>query len=533
MVKLILLVINLIFIIQHVLSVYKTVCDCSQPQTQGLLDLDEPPNCYEDKTYPSLEPHTLLPRTFYELMTRTRPDIYWTAYSCSQWIETKTITGSFWVGSFDTVYTTTTKEVEPSECWKMVHSSKCGSNTMSRDGKHSSFTQKPIGDGYWYSTTSYKSLNCMVQEITLRQEGNDDIISPFGILKTNISSEHFTINHNTIVWQSPGQPIGQINRESCNLQSIVMGVGRVSAKSGRSNGRLVDPKKQIEVIFNLTKLSLCEEDRNINLYNVIGLPETYLSISTSNYIPKNLTTKTKKRRAIPANINNQTKLALENGSRLYGISYSWGIMLNKDPKIDFAFGQTWHPHLLTSYDEGQAVNTMMMSNEDAKSIASNGNQNFEHIIDQTIRVQDTNLCLTADNSSFITIRQCSRTTSRWIHDVDNQWYIEEKSVLCLTKNFSYVILSECEIGNILQKWQQSEVNINPIIHDTHPKLTLSDIEFSHAYLSENPVEIAHGHDNSTYNWGQLFTVQDNAKLCVTVPVDGKQSAIKVETCNKR
>ena len=115
-------------------SVYKTVCDCSQPQTKGILDLEQPPHCKNNKSDPFPDEHVVLDTTFYSVVTKARPEITWNAHSCSQWTETKTITGSFWIGSFDTVYTTSTKHVEPGECWNMIQNYKCGGNTMIKSG---------------------------------------------------------------------------------------------------------------------------------------------------------------------------------------------------------------------------------------------------------------------------------------------------------------------------------------------------------------------------------------------------------------
>ncbi|KZS02612.1 Uncharacterized protein APZ42_000275 [Daphnia magna] len=47
-----------------------------------------------------------------------------------QWTKTKKITGSFWIGSFDTVYSQETILITPLECWQMVNDKKCGDNNM-------------------------------------------------------------------------------------------------------------------------------------------------------------------------------------------------------------------------------------------------------------------------------------------------------------------------------------------------------------------------------------------------------------------
>ncbi len=33
-----------------------------------------------------------------------------------------------------------------------------------------SFTASPVGEGKWYATREYHALNCLVEEITLRQD---------------------------------------------------------------------------------------------------------------------------------------------------------------------------------------------------------------------------------------------------------------------------------------------------------------------------------------------------------------------------
>ncbi|KZR95907.1 Uncharacterized protein APZ42_010041, partial [Daphnia magna] len=42
----------------------------------------------------------------------------------------KKITGSFWIRSFDTVYSQETILITPLECWRMVNDKKCGENNM-------------------------------------------------------------------------------------------------------------------------------------------------------------------------------------------------------------------------------------------------------------------------------------------------------------------------------------------------------------------------------------------------------------------
>ena len=78
-----------------------------------------------------------------------------------------------------------------------------------------------------------------------------------------------------------------------------------------------------------------------------------------------------------------------------------------------------------------------------------------------------------------------------------------------------VTLSICDASHSGQRWQASEVNINPIIHETHPKLTLEDVILAKDDFKENPILSSDANSNSSYNWGQLYTKHNEAKYCVT------------------
>ena len=522
MAKLIQLLLFCALIYMPVIAINTTVCDCSQPQTKGLLDLDPPPYCKHHNNDVNFGDYVHFKEVTYDILAKAKPDVSWSAYSCTQWHETKTITGSFWVGSYDTVYTTTTLEVEPSECWKMV-GTRCGENTMDRNGGTLSYTKQPNGEGYWYSVTKYQTLNCIVHEIKLSQEGTDDIISPFGIIKTNVSDEHVLINHNTIVWKKTDVPVAKAN-QVCNLTVVFSGAGRVAIKNGTAEGRLVDPRRQIETLFDTRKVTFC---LNHKVHLINGMPDTFLRVRSADYhahVSKakreaNLNVNSEAR--IPFPINNDTERALNEGMRIHGISYSWG------PLVSMKQANDGSRYALTSRDEEMRLTATILHTDQAR-ISSDSNQDFVHVIDQTIRVQNTNLCVTADTSNYITIRHCSRETSRWIHDFRANSYIEEQSLLCLTQTNPSVVLSVCDNDDFNQKWQHAEVNVNPIIHETHPKLTLEDAKLSKTEFAENSILVVETNINSSYNWGQLYTRHNDAKYCITAT--GLHAPLRMEPC---
>ena len=72
----------------------------------------------------------------YRVVTKSnKPVVTWEGHTCSQWIQTKKITVSFWVGSFDTVFSHKTQEVEPSDCWGIIDGLKCGGNQVVKTGE--------------------------------------------------------------------------------------------------------------------------------------------------------------------------------------------------------------------------------------------------------------------------------------------------------------------------------------------------------------------------------------------------------------
>ncbi|KZS05673.1 Uncharacterized protein APZ42_031086 [Daphnia magna] len=88
------------------------------------------------------------------------------------------------VWSFDTVYSQETKLLSAIECWEMVNNKKCGGNLMQAGTTTLTFTSTPTGEGKWYAIKEYHALNCLAEEITLKQETPESLVeSPFGILK--------------------------------------------------------------------------------------------------------------------------------------------------------------------------------------------------------------------------------------------------------------------------------------------------------------------------------------------------------------
>ncbi|KAK4028685.1 hypothetical protein OUZ56_021689 [Daphnia magna] len=191
---------------------------------RGILDFELPYYCDNEK--PETQHLPRIPTT-YTLATKQKPAATWKGLTCRQWTKTKKITGSFWIGSFDTVYSQEKILITPLECWRMVNDKKCGERK-------------------WYAIKEYQTLNCIAEQITLRQEKPDHLIkSPFGLLNTTQQEGQFIQNHNTIVW-------GERTTNSSYTQTLLKGKGYLEIPrepESDNSSRLYDTSRQIEISF--------------------------------------------------------------------------------------------------------------------------------------------------------------------------------------------------------------------------------------------------------------------------------------------
>ncbi|KAI9553657.1 hypothetical protein GHT06_021584 [Daphnia sinensis] len=247
--------------------IYATVCDCNNVKIRGILDLESPYYCNNDAME---NQHSTRIPTSYTLITNQKPAATWKGWTCRQWTKTKKITGSFWIGSFDTTYSKETKLITPLECWRMVNDKKCGENNMQTGPTSISFTATPTGEGKWYAVKEYHTLNCIAEQITVRQERPDQPIeSPFGLLNTTQQGGQYFINQNVIVW-------GERTTNHSYSQTLLKGKGYLEiprAPEINNSSRLLDDIRQIEISF----LNKPDKDVAATGFKVTGIPLTYLT----------------------------------------------------------------------------------------------------------------------------------------------------------------------------------------------------------------------------------------------------------------
>ncbi|EFX65393.1 hypothetical protein DAPPUDRAFT_117305 [Daphnia pulex] len=185
--------------------------------TRGLLDLTDPEYCFKLHNAKEDGYKSMSKPVNYKVVTTMDTVLKLQGLVCSQWIETKRITGSFWIGSYDTEHFHATKAVDPKECWDMKLQLNCAGNRNVVNGKTYSYIQKPNGQGKWISITEYSVVNFLAQDIELRQEDKDGpILSPFGAHNVSLEAEKLFINHNTLAWHKSNQGYSANNCKPCD-----------------------------------------------------------------------------------------------------------------------------------------------------------------------------------------------------------------------------------------------------------------------------------------------------------------------------
>ena len=244
-----------------------TVCDCSDPESIGLLDAELPDYCQ-----PPVSDIPILKN--YKFYIKEEPHAHWDGFICRSWVKTKNIEG-FFFGGYDTVFTTSARPTNERECWEMVNYHSCLGNPMVEEGDIVSFTAAPVGDGAWMQNKIYGVINCVAQRVTLRKDClKCPITSPFGIL-SNDSQISATRHHDAIiVWNESFANIS----DQCNLKEMKVGTGLVT-RVDEHVFKLVDNAAQLE-FFYFDKLDpVCNRPLN----KLKNLDTAYLHVMAQNW----------------------------------------------------------------------------------------------------------------------------------------------------------------------------------------------------------------------------------------------------------
>ncbi|KAK4007198.1 hypothetical protein OUZ56_012358 [Daphnia magna] len=468
---------------------------------RGILDFELPYYC--DKEKPETQHLPRIPNT-YILVTKQKPAATWKGWTCRPWTKKKKITGSFWNGFFVTVYSQETILITLLECWRMVNDKKCGDNNMQTGLTGLSFTATPTGEGKWYAIKEYQTLNCIAEQITLRQEKPDSPIeSPFGLLNTTQQEGKLLQNQNTIVW-------GERTTNSSYTQTLLKGKGYLEIPrepESDNSSRLYDTSRQIEISF------LNKPDKDIVPigHKMVGIPLTYLTFPAEttkmfyemfkNTIATclkntNLATpvcedyrelyKSRPQRSLLQEVHFLFDIQVEDeqlGIRFYSISYAWGTLrlALRRPKIikeDRKIVQK-NATIYFTYESGSR-NPLITYSQLSKDDPLPPGSKFEYIVDQTIRVQNTHICITETTNDYVFAAACSEESTRWILEKENSYLISQESEMCLTVGVDETLkLEQCALEGDIRKNQQwffQIINTNPDVIENFPDVTLQDLQ---------------------------------------------------------
>ncbi|KAI9551204.1 hypothetical protein GHT06_003603 [Daphnia sinensis] len=342
----------------------------------------------------------------------------------------------------------------------MVNDKKCGENNMQTGPTSISFTATPTGEGKWYAIKEYHTLNCIAEQITLRQERPDQPIeSPFGLLNTTQQEGQYFINQNVIVW-------GERTTNHSYSQTLLKGKGYLEiprAPEINNSSRLYDDIRQIEISF-LNKpgkdsaatgfkilyetfkatINICLKNTNL----ITSVCEEYRDLHES-----------RSQRSLLQEVQflfNTPITDEQLGIRLYSISYAWETirLVHKKEKVICEEGKISQKNatLYISYQPGSSNSLTTYPQLSADEVLPSGTE-FEYIVDHTIRIQNSNICITETTNNHVFAATCSEDSTKWILEKDNFYIISQESEMCLTLT----------------------INTNPEIVENFPDITLQEI----------------------------------------------------------
>ncbi|EFX66897.1 hypothetical protein DAPPUDRAFT_115919 [Daphnia pulex] len=436
-----------------------SICDCTKPVTRGLLDLTDPEYCFKLHNAKEDGYKSMSKPVNYKVVTTMDTVLKLKGLVCSQWIETKRITGSFRIGSYDTEHFHTTKSVDPKECWDMKLQLNCGGNR--------------------------NVVNA--QDIELRQEYKDGpILSPFGAHNVSLEAEKLFINHNTLVWHKPNQGYSANN---CKPKTQFISMGRLSLITVETDkktlnltrtGRLLDSEKQIEILFDPKPTFICTNINNA--YKVTGIPDTYVVFgdNVEKYFPPIPHKKQRFRR--------QTALS---ETDKHSLSLAWGHInpLSFFPPTEFDEKFENKEYVVTT---SEVENPLFLMPRVPPFNAS-----IWH---------ELGICPAHNkNSNHLLFKDCSISRSTWIYDAYRMYFMEAETRSCLTAVKDKVELLPCEMEphSVKQMWKFDFKNMDETFQRTYPNITIEEWEFVQEELQSRPAE-SDTEVEDLFNWGSFI-----------------------------
>jgi len=487
------------------------VCDCSNPTVKGIIDLSIPKYCDHTEPYHHYKPQR---SEHYTIVTKKKDTFFFQGNVCEVWIKEKKITGSFWVGSYDTEFHEYTRFVSQHECRMMVETGLCGKNKMVQIGEMLKYTQEPDGPAKWYDTRKYSTLNCLVTNITLSQEKDrGTIMSPLGEIDNLWYLGYEGFNHKMIIWDI-------INRTSyeqfvsCEPTELIKGIGTITFT--KQHGRLIDKQHQLEILFDVEKKDLCNlKGKESSGHIIFGLPDGYLILKDKLY-QRNV----RKRRSPWDLVEERNNLNYD----IYDTNSYSGVIFQYD-----------HPeNYIATNDYSKSLEIKTLKTDEIASIQKPSYEGWPGFLlqKQLLRVWGTNNCVTMpEGRRTLTLGSCDDDPTLWVYDEEDTVITDSVYGNCLTKFENIIGISKCkdinERGNqtwLFWKTEKVFEHNTPMIFDfDRPnELLPSLLEMEGTEETTMPINF----DSSA--WGRLTNTRND--LCVRVK--GESSRLKLKTCGE-
>ena len=249
------------------LSLNTTVCDCSQAKQKGFLKfIDE--DCNLD-THPS--PPTPVK---YNIISTLPMVKRFPGYTCTMWSITKTVyTNALWWTTVS--QTRLPMEVTAAECRKIRDLRQCRGQNMDALGSNKwSLEVNPHVQGSWLRTISISTVNCRLEEVALESEcTNCTISSPLGDIP---GTSNGSISHNlvTLVWEDSWK-----EQQECQLKALEGGNALLYETTDPFTQRIRDSEKQLDFLFNKTKIRVCNIPQSRSPYmQILGMNKVVIQI---------------------------------------------------------------------------------------------------------------------------------------------------------------------------------------------------------------------------------------------------------------
>ena len=537
-----------------------TVCDCEHAKTKAVIDLSVPDYCHKEDHYTHEKPK----KVHYNIWSKAKPPYMFKGFMCEMYIKEKTVKGNFWVGSYDTTFRQYTRSVSLDDCRQLINNKLCGKNRAEESAGTFKFEAEPEGSGSWMAKNVYSTTNCIGHSITLRQEDpHGPILSPIGILAgASHSDGYYYFNQKMIFWEKSVRMYDEYL--SCQPVHLLDGEG-VQTYTKRQ-GRMVDAKKQLEVLFNSTLNTICtlKNGTEIKAHQVYGLPGGYVTFDS----PIVHHSKKTKRKIRSTNVIFDDSFPLISEENPIDVAkFVWdervqreyqeylqeideyrdavfygNIYLIENPNVVVTSTKTLHPMNLNKRREvDEAYNSQQFKLEAMKlwEIDNLGDAPSACVSvrepgkpwDAVVWIQgcDYDAPETRYNMNY------TRTT-RWAYDPIDGLLIETETSRCLTYMEETQLLSvkPCNDSNNNQKWKFENVKYNSkydhfrnatglvLNYDDEPHIE----ETIESIKEKNRLFIV---DKNSFAYGRLKMYKDSIG-CVTIRSHKVDKVIKIQPC---